>query len=128
MNQFICYAKCSTCQKAKNWLDANRIPYTVRDIKTEHPTMDELKEWQAESGLPLRKFFNTSGMKYKELRLKERLPALSEEEQLQLLASDGMLVKRPLFISGKGAVPPVLIGFREAEWQVLKENDAFYKV
>lgn len=90
--------------------------------------MDELRKWQAESGLPLRKFFNTSGMKYKELHLKERLLALSEEEQLRLLASDGMLVKRPLFIGGKGAVPPVLIGFREAEWQILKETDAFYKV
>lgn len=128
MNQFICYAKCSTCQKARSWLDANGIPYTVRDIKTEHPTLDELRKWQAESGLPLHRFFNTSGLKYKELRLKERLPALSEDEQLQLLASDGMLVKRPLFIGGNGAVSPVLVGFREAEWQILKETDAFYKV
>ena len=90
--------------------------------------MEKLRAWQAESGFPLRKFFNTSGLKYKELNLKERLPALSEEEQLQLLASDGMLVKRPLFISGHGAVSRILIGFRESEWQVLKETDAFYKI
>jgi arsenate reductase len=112
---FIQYPPCSTCQKAKKWLDAHGISYTDRHIKAQNPTYDELKKWHAMSGLPLKRFFNTSGLKYKELKLKERLNAMSEEEQLQLLATDGMLVKRPLVITED----TVLTGFREAEWQNL---------
>ncbi|MDR0813004.1 MAG: arsenate reductase family protein [Oscillospiraceae bacterium] len=109
---FICYPKCTTCQKAQKWLDANGAKYEFRDIKLNNPTYDELKAWHTESGLPLRKFFNTSGLLYKSLSLKEKLPALSEEEQLRLLATDGMLVKRPLLI-GDGIA---LVGFKENEW------------
>ena len=109
---FICYPKCSTCRKAQDWLDARGLSYTLRDIKTENPTAAELSEWLRKSGLPLKRFFNTSGLKYKELDLKNCLPSMSEEEQLALLASDGMLVKRPLLIT-KNAVLP---GFREPEW------------
>lgn len=110
---FIQYPPCSTCQKAKKWLDARGISYTDRHIKENRPTYEELKQWYAVSGLPLKKFFNTSGLLYKSLNLKEKLPSMTEEEQLQLLASDGMLVKRPLVIHGE----TVLTGFREAEWE-----------
>ena len=109
---FIQYPKCSTCQKAKKWLDGHRIEYTDRHIVEDNPTYDELKEWYGKSGLPLKKFFNTSGMLYKELGLKDKLPTMSEEEMLQLLATNGMLVKRPLLVSED----KVLVGFREPEW------------
>ena len=113
MIKFICYPKCTTCQRAKNWLDLNGIEYELRDIKLDKPTAKELAEWHKESGLPLRKFFNTSGLLYKSLGLKSRLPEMSESEMLSLLATDGMLVKRPLLI-GKGFV---LLGFKESEWK-----------
>ena len=109
---FLEYPKCSTCQKAKKWLDEHNIEYTDRHIVEDHPSYGELREWYEKSGLPLKKFFNTSGLLYKELQLKDKLPAMSEEEQLKLLASNGMLVKRPLVIAGK----TVLTGFKEAEW------------
>ena len=109
---FIEYPKCTTCQKAKKWLDANNIAYTDRHIVENNPSYDELKEWHEKSGLPLKKFFNTSGLLYKELQLKDTLPAMSEEEQLQLLATNGMLVKRPLIVDGE----LVLTGFKEADW------------
>ena len=109
---FIEYPKCSTCQKAKKWLDTHNITYTDRHIVGDNPTYDELKQWHKKSGMPLKRFFNTSGMLYKELQLKDRLPEMSEEEQLGLLASNGMLVKRPLIVEED----MVLIGFREAEW------------
>lgn len=107
------YPPCSTCKKAKAWLDSHGISYTTRHIKDENPSYEELRQWYAESGLPLKKFFNTSGLKYKELGLKDKLPAMSEDEQLHLLATDGMLVKRPLVI-GEGKI---LTGFREKEWE-----------
>ena len=110
---FIQYPPCSTCQKAKKWLDAKGVAYTDRHIKENNPTYEELKAWHEMSGLPLKKFFNTSGMLYRSLELKDKLPAMSDEEQLRLLASDGMLVKRPLVI-GEGFV---LTGFREKEWE-----------
>ena len=110
---FIEYARCSTCKKAKNWLDAKGISYEDRPIREENPTAEELKEWHQKSGLPLKRFFNTSGNLYKELGLKDRLPSMSEEEQYQLLATDGMLVKRPLLVSDD----VVLTGFKEAEWE-----------
>lgn len=109
---FIEYPKCSTCQKAKKWLDAHGIIYTDRHIVEQNPTYEELKEWQEKSGLPLKKFFNTSGLIYKELKLKDKLPTMSEDEQLKLLATNGMLVKRPLIVDGD----LVLTGFKEAEW------------
>ena len=109
---FLQYPPCSTCQKAKKWLDEQGISYTDRHIKDQKPTYEELKAWYEKSGLPLKKFFNTSGLLYKSLNLKEKLPAMTEEEMLQLLATDGLLVKRPLLI-GDGFV---LLGFREAEW------------
>ena len=109
---FIHYPKCSTCQKAKKWLDENKKEYTERHIVENNPTYDELKEWHAKSGLPLKKFFNTSGLLYKEMQLKDKLPTMSEEEQLQLLATNGMLVKRPLVVTED----TVLVGFKEAEW------------
>ena len=112
---FIEYPKCSTCQKAKKWLDAHGIAYTDRHIKEENPTAEELRAWQAKSGQPLKKFFNTSGMLYRELGLKDKLPAMSEEEQIELLASDGMLVKRPILINEN----TVLVGFKESEWEKL---------
>ena len=112
MLKFICYPKCTTCQKAKKWLDDNNIDYELRDIKEDNPTFEELSKWYKMSGLPLKKFFNTSGLLYKSLELKDRLSAMPEEEQLKLLATDGMLVKRPLLI-GKDFV---LVGFREKEW------------
>jgi arsenate reductase len=110
---FLCYPKCSTCKKAQAWLDQRGIPYELRLIREENPSAEELKEWQIRSGLPLKRFFNTSGLQYKALNLKEKLPRMSEEEQLALLASDGMLVKRPLLVSEDF----VLAGFREAEYE-----------
>ena len=112
MIKFICYPKCTTCQKARKWLDEKGAEHELRDIKAENPSFDELKQWYEESGLPLKKFFNTSGLLYKSMELKDKLPVMSEEEQLKLLATDGMLVKRPLLI-GDGFV---LTGFREKEW------------
>ena len=109
---FLCYPKCTTCQKAKAYLDANGISYEFRDIKLENPTLEELTTWWKASGLPLKKFFNTSGLQYKALNLKDKLPAMSEEEQLALLATDGMLVKRPILVGDAF----VLTGFRQAEW------------
>ena len=110
---FLCYPKCSTCKKAQAWLDQRGIPYELRLIREENPSAEELKAWQIRSGLPLKRFFNTSGLQYKTLNLKEKLPQMSEEEQLALLASDGMLVKRPLLVSEDF----VLAGFREAEYE-----------
>lgn len=112
---FIEYPKCSTCKKAKKWLDDHNITYTDRHIVEENPTYDELKEWYIRSGLPLKKFFNTSGMLYKEQKLKDRLPEMSEDEQLQLLATNGMIVKRPLVVKDDC----ILVGFKEAEWERL---------
>ena len=112
MIKFICYPKCTTCQKAKKWLDDNKIEYELRDIKEDKPSFEELTAWYKKSGLPLKKFFNTSGLLYKSMELKDKLPAMSEEEQLHLLSTDGMLVKRPLVI-GKDFV---LVGFKESEW------------
>lgn len=113
---FLCYPKCTTCQKAKKWLEANEIEYTERHIAEDNPTYDELKEWYKKSSLPLKKFFNTSGLVYKEMQLKDKLPEMSEDEQLKLLATNGMLVKRPMAISKD----KVLVGFKEAEWDTLK--------
>ena len=110
---FLCYPKCTTCQKARKWLDTKGAAYTYRDIKEENPSLEELRTWWNASGLPLKKFFNTSGLQYKSLGLKDKLPAMSEEEQLTLLASDGMLVKRPILV-GDGFVR---VGFKEAEWE-----------
>ena len=109
---FVCYPKCTTCQKAKKWLDERGIAYDLRDIKLENPTREELEVWWKESGLPLKRFFNTSGQLYKAMDLKNKLPSMSEEEQLSLLATDGMLVKRPILV-GEGFVR---VGFREREW------------
>lgn len=109
---FIQYPKCSTCQKAKKWLEMHDIAYTDRHIVQERPSFDELKKWHEISGLPLKRFFNTSGMVYKNMQLKDKLPAMSEDEQLELLAADGMLVKRPLVIKDD----MVLAGFKETEW------------
>ena len=97
---FLCYPKCSTCQKARKWLNEHKLEYTERDIVEENPTYDELKAWYKQSGIPLKKFFNTSGMLYKEMKLKDKLPLMSEEEQLKMLATNGMLVKRPIVVSG----------------------------
>lgn len=108
----LCYPKCTTCKKALKWMDENGISYELRDIKEENPTLEELTEWYHRSQLPLKRFFNTSGLLYKEMKLKDRLPGMSEEEQLSLLATDGMLVKRPLLV-GEGFV---LTGFKEALW------------
>ncbi len=116
MMTFIYYPKCTTCQKAKKWLDDNHIEYTPRDIKLDPPSLQELKDFHAKSGLPLKKFFNTSGMLYRSLNLKDKLPSMTESECYELLASDGMLVKRPLFITETA----VLVGFKEAEWNCLK--------
>ena len=112
---FIQYPPCSTCQKAKKWLDSHGLTYTDRHIKNEKPTYEELKSWYAASGLPLKKFFNTSGLLYKSMCLKDKLPTMTEEEQLQLLASDGMLVKRPIVVTDS----TVLVGFKEAQWESL---------
>ena len=113
---FLQYPPCSTCQKAKKWLDEQGIVYTDRHIKTENPTYEELKAWYEKSGLELKKFFNTSGLAYKALNLKEKLPQMTEEEQLRLLATDGMLVKRPLVVDGD----IVLTGFKAEQWERLK--------
>lgn len=110
---FIQYPKCSTCQKAKKWLEANQITYTDRHIVEQNPSYEELKQWYEKSGLQLRRFFNTSGMLYKEMKLKDKLPAMSEEDQLKLLATNGMLVKRPIVVDERR----VLVGFKEAEWE-----------
>lgn len=115
MLKFICYPKCTTCQKARKWLNDNKIEYEFRDIKLDKPTFDELTEWHKKSGLSLKKFFNTSGLLYKSLDLKNKLPTMSEDEMLKLLASDGMLVKRPLLIGDDF----VLVGFKEAEWSAV---------
>lgn len=118
---FVCYPKCITCQKARKWLDENGISYELRDIKTENPSAQELEQWYRRSGLPLKKFFNTSGLLYKSMELKDKLPGMTEEEMLHLLATDGMLVKRPLLVGEE----TVLVGFKEAEWaQRLKANEA----
>ena len=117
---FLEYPPCSTCQKAKKWLDETGIVYTDRHIKQNNPTYEELKAWYTKSGLPLKKFFNTSGLLYKSLNLKEKLPTMTEEEQLHLLATDGMLVKRPILVTQKG----ILVGFKEAQWmQTLLEKE-----
>ena len=110
---FLYYPPCSTCKKAKKWLDDNGIAYTSRHIKEDNPSYEELKEWLAASGLPVKKFFNTSGMQYRALELKDKLPSMTVEEQLQLLATDGMLVKRPIIVTDEGNV---LTGFKEGDW------------
>ena len=110
---FVCYPKCSTCMKAKKWLEEKEIEFEQRDIKEEKPTAEELKTWWRKSGLPLKRFFNTSGKLYKEMQLKDRIPNMSEDEQIELLASDGMLVKRPILVQNE----KVLVGFKEKEWQ-----------
>lgn len=115
MNQFICYPKCSTCQKAKKFLEVNQVEYTLRDIKEDRLNKDELNLIIKQSGLPIKKFFNTSGLLYKEMKLKDKLATMSEEEQINLLASDGMLVKRPLFINDE----LVLVGFKEDDYKTL---------
>ena len=118
MIKFICYPKCTTCQRAKKWLDDNKIEYELRDIKLNNPTLEELTEWYNKSGLPLKKFFNTSGLLYKSLNLKNELPEMSEDEMLKLLATDGMLVKRPLLIGDDF----VLVGFKENEWIIIDKD------
>ena len=110
---FVCYPKCTTCQKARKWLDEQGVSYVLRDIKTENPSYEELAGWYRRSGLPLKRFFNTSGLKYKALQLKDKLPTMSEDEQLKLLATDGMLVKRPVIVMED----KVLTGFKPAEWE-----------
>ncbi len=112
MVDFICYPKCTTCQKAKKWLDDNKIEYNIRNIKEDNPSFEELTAWYKMSGLTLKKFFNTLGLLYKSMELKDKLPTISDEEQLKLLATDGMLVKRPLVIGENF----VLLGFKESEW------------
>lgn len=109
---FVCYPRCSTCKKAQKWLDEKGIGYTFRDIKEENPSYDELKTWYKKSGLDIKRFFNTSGQLYKSMSLKDKLPAMSEEEKLRLLSTDGMLVKRPILVSDDA----VLVGFKEREW------------
>lgn len=111
--KFICYPKCTTCQKARKWLDAKGASYELRDIKENNPSYDELKKWYEMSGLPLKKFFNTSGLLYKSMELKKKLPDMSDEEQLRLLATDGMLVKRPILINGS----KIIVGFKESEYE-----------
>ena len=113
---FICYPKCSTCRKAKTWLEDHNISYELRDIKEENPTAQELSDWQKKSGLPMKKFFNTSGMLYREMGLKDKLKAMTDQEMLDLLATDGMLVKRPILVTDDA----VLVGFKEAEYQTVK--------
>ena len=112
MLKFICYPKCTTCRKAQKWLDDNGIEYELRDIKEDNPKFSELEQWYKISGLPLKRFFNTSGLLYKSMELKDKLPSMSEEEQLKLLSSDGMLVKRPIIVGDD----KVLVGFKESEW------------
>lgn len=113
MLTLLCYPRCSTCQKAKKWLESQGIPYTYRDIQQENPSQEELARWQKESGLPMKKFFNTSGMRYKALSLKDKLPGMTEEEMAALLATDGLLVKRPLLVGEDF----VLVGFRQEQWE-----------
>ncbi len=113
MLEFICYPKCTTCQKAKKWLDENQIQYELRDIKQQNPTLEELTQWHQKSLLPLKKFFNTSGLLYRELDLKNKLPQMTDTEMLSLLATDGMLVKRPLLVGEDF----VLVGFKESQWE-----------
>lgn len=115
---FLCYPKCSTCQKAKAWLEERSISYDLRDIKQNNPTVEELTAWYQKSGLPLKKFFNTSGLLYKSMGLKDKLPQMGEDEMLRLLATDGMLVKRPLLVSDEF----VLVGFKETEWTEQLKN------
>lgn len=115
---FVCYPKCTTCQKARQWLDGRNEEYVSRDIKLDNPTEAELRDWHARSGLPLKRFFNTSGIQYKALGLKDRLPTMSEDEQFALLASDGMLVKRPILVTDRAVLP----GFREADWAAALEK------
>lgn len=110
---FVCYPKCTTCQKAKHWLEDCQITFELRDIKTDNPTYEELDAWYRRSGLPLKKFFNTSGLLYKSMELKDKLPGMTEEEMLRLLATDGMLVKRPLLVADNF----ILVGFKEADWE-----------
>lgn len=110
---FLEYPRCTTCQKAKKWLEGHNVEYTARHIVEENPSYNELKEWYEKSGLPLKKFFNTSGLLYKEMQLKDKFISMSEDEQLKLLASNGMLVKRPIVLEGE----KVLVGFKEAEWE-----------
>lgn len=117
MNLFVCYPKCSTCKKAENWLKEHGIVCEFRNIKLENPTRVELEEWYRKSGLELKRFFNTSGLLYKEMKLKDRLPAMTEEEKLDLLSTDGMLVKRPILVTDED----VLVGFKEKEWESLRE-------
>ncbi|MGM9565669.1 arsenate reductase family protein [Evtepia sp.] len=109
---FVCYPRCSTCKKAQKWLEENQVDYTFRDIKEDNPTLEELKTWHEKSGLPLKKFFNTSGQLYRSMELSKKLPTMPEEEQFALLASDGLLVKRPLVVTND----KVLVGFKEADW------------
>ena len=116
---FLCYPRCSTCKKAEKWLTNNGIAVKVRDIKEDNPTAQEIRLWHEKSGLPLKRFFNTSGLKYKELKLKDKLPTMTEEEQYALLATDGMLVKRPIFVDDDN----VLVGFKEQEWQSKINSD-----
>lgn len=111
----LCYPKCTTCQKALKWLDDHSVQYEVRNIKEDNPTIEELTEWYNKSGLDIKRFFNTSGLLYKSMELKDRLPGMSDDEKLALLSTDGMLVKRPLIISGKG----IYTGFKEKEWLTL---------
>ncbi len=113
MITFVCYPKCTTCQKAKKWLESRRMAFQERHIKEENPNLQELRAWWEMSGLPLKKFFNTSGLQYKSLGLKDKLPGMSEEEQLALLAGDGMLVKRPILVGEDF----VLVGFKETDWE-----------
>ena len=115
---FICYPKCSTCVKARNWLSENKIEFEERNIKEQNPTYEELTEFYRKSGLPLKKFFNTSGILYKEMNLKDKLPQMTEEEMLRLLSTNGMLVKRPIAVADN----TVLVGFKESEWERLKEK------
>jgi arsenate reductase len=116
---FICYPKCTTCRKAKQWLEANGVLFEERHIKENKPTIEELKKWHEKSGLPLKRFFNTSGQLYREMKLKDRLPTMSEDEQYELLASDGMLVKRPVLIGDDF----VLVGFKESEWKAALRSE-----
>ena len=111
--KFICYPKCTTCKKAQKWLDDNSLSYELRDIKEQNPTFEELSDWYKKSGLPLKKFFNTSGLLYKSMQLKDKLPEMSEDEQLKILSSEGMLVKRPIIETED----IVLTGFRQKEWE-----------
>ena len=113
--KFICYAKCTTCKKAQAFLDERGLEYEMRDIKTENPTEEEIREWHRKSGLPLKRFFNTSGMLYREMGLSQKLPDMPEDEQFALLASDGMIVKRPILLDGD----TVLVGFKQKEWEAL---------